>query len=162
MLSVAHLLAEWYTHSISMEPIAWFWNILDMWTLISQTHVAQWVVLQKFRSLVQSLALPISFRVWWYSLQQGLFTTDHCFDILSCGKAASGLRNVTPGNCLNGAERHFQQYLSCITASAPIHAFLEFFLTSTPHNILSKQHNHCRNNRVVRGMNPVPMTIINP
>ena len=49
-------------------------------------------------------------------------------------------------------ERHFQQYSSYIAeASAPIHAFLEFFLTSTPHNILSKPlaafpYNHCRNN----------------
>ena len=46
----------------------------------------------------------------------------------------------------------FQQYFSYIVvASAPIHAFLlEFFLTSTPHNIPSKPlaaflHNNCRN-----------------
>ena len=44
------------------------------------------------------------------------------------------------------------QFFSYILAgSALIHAFLNFFLTSTPHNILSKvlaafPHNHCRNN----------------
>ena len=46
----------------------------------------------------------------------------------------------------------FQQYFSYITeASAPIHAFLELFLTSTTHNVLSKTltafpDNHRQNN----------------
>ena len=56
-------------------------------------------------------------------------------------------------------------------ASAPIHVFLEFLLTSTRQNILSKpvaafQHNHCQNNGQRGERNEsrtsVAMTIINP
>ena len=54
-------------------------------------------------------------------------------------------------------------------ASAPIHAFLEFFLTSTQHNIFSKPLaafplTYHRNNgqRCKRGMNPGTMTNSNP
>ena len=53
---------------------------------------------------------------------------------------------------LYGVKRRFQQYFSYIAApSAPIHAFLEFVLSSTPHSMFSKPtaafpHNHRGNN----------------
>ena len=54
-------------------------------------------------------------------------------------------------------------------ASAPIHPLLEFFFTSTSHNILSKPLAFSHITNVIKavvcseeGMNPVGMPIINP
>ena len=60
---------------------------------------------------------------------------------------------------------------SVISASAPIHAFLKFFLTSTPHNILCSPlaavpYDHMTIVEITdsgeRRINPVAKTILNP
>ena len=51
-----------------------------------------------------------------------------------------------------------------LAASAPIHAFLEFFLTGSPHNIQSPWllSHMTIGERMDRRINSVAMTIINP
>ena len=72
-------------------------------------------------------------------------------------------------NCVYGVSRRFQRYFSYIAAaSAPIHAFLQFFLPVLrtiffpSHWLLSQITIVETTDNGERGMNPVAMTISNP